>query len=303
MSSPKINTYDTADDQSSGFYSDVTPDTVTGIDSLIPDAFTDLGELYTSRSGQSRIVTASRYGKRFALKCLKDDYAHIPFYQVALAKEFEIGISLDHPNIAKTIGFTDVDGVGKAIVMEFVDGESLRDMLSHCDMITPRTARAIASQLADALRYIHSKQIIHRDIKPENVMITHSGNVVKLIDFGLADGSGFTMIKLPGGTPGHTAPEQMQPDAKASVKGDIYSFGRLLEDLADKADDSGLMALARRCTSPDPDDRPDSLAEIDIPLTPSSPGFLASRALTVILSLLLLILIVADILLAEKHIF
>lgn len=288
---------------SSGYIGDVPP--VTDFNSLVRDSFSDITEFYRSQSGQSCLLTATRYGKRFVLKCLKEDFAHIPFYQVALAKEFRLGIELDHPNIINTIGFTDIEGHGHSIILEYIDGENLaRHFLHHT--ITPRHGRMIASQLRSALEYLHSKQIIHRDIKPENVMITFSGNVVKLIDFGLADSSSYTIVKITAGTRSHMAPESFKPGAKVDVKADIYSFGILLKEIAEKSGDTELAAIGTRCTATDPEDRPQSVSDIDIPSahTPAvrqSGSFLASRTLTVILSVLLPILTILTGLLIIKR--
>lgn len=288
---------------SSGFVEDIKSECMIDIGTMIPTSFSDIRTVYQSVSGPSMLLTAMRFGKRYILKCLKEDYRYTPFHQLALAKEFEIGISLDHPNIVKTIGFEDVDGLGKCIVMEYVDGESLHDLLNR-KKLTPSEARGIANQLLAAVSYAHSKQIIHRDIKPENVMVTHSGNVVKLIDFGLSDGNSYTIIKIPSGTRSYMAPEQMKEGAKADVAADIYSIGVLINDLGMNAGDPGLLKIADRCIANDPVRRPLSAADIHISQKPSVASELSSlhsKKLTSLLSFILAVLTYFVCFLAWKH--
>ena len=280
--------------ETSGYFEELPSEYNLDLQSLVPGSFRDIKKMYVSKAGPTQLLEATRYGKRFVLKCLKEEFRIQPFYQLTLAKEFEIGISLDHPNIVKTIGYEDIEGVGKAIVMEYVDGETLRDILDN-RQLTSQRARSIALQLVRAIEYLHSKQVIHRDLKPENVMITHSGSIVKLIDFSLSDSTSFTMIKIPSGTAGYTAPEQMRPGAKADVRGDIFSFGILLKELGEKADDPDLIGISRICTNLNPEARPQSIEDLDITSYLSRKkrkptSLVRSAGLTVCLAALLMIL-------------
>lgn len=134
--------------------------------------FSNLSEVYVSKSGFSRLLSAVRYGKRYMLKCLKPDFAFTPVYRQALMKEFEIGLQLDHPNICRTISMEPVEELGECIVMEYVDGENLETAVTS-GTFTEEKARKIAAQLLDAMEYMHAKQTVHRDIKPSNIMVTH----------------------------------------------------------------------------------------------------------------------------------
>lgn len=281
--------------EESGFLADASDGLNIDLNVWIPDKFSDFRPLYVSESGSCELYTASRFGKRYVLKCLKEAYRQTPLFMMALAKEFEIGMEMDHQNIVKTIGFEGIDGHGNAIVMEYIDGESLDAILAG-GVMSKKTARSIASQLADAIRYSHSKQIIHRDIKPKNIMVTHIGNVVKLIDFGLSDSNTFTMLKMPSGTRGYMAPEQMAQDAKADVRGDIYSYGAVVRQLAMLSDDAHLLSISKKCLSEDAGRRPQSFEDISIPgYSGTEDGkvresFLDSKSLTLILLVMITVL-------------
>ena len=111
--------------------------------------------------------------------------------------------------------------------MECVDGETLEAAVESGYM-TEEKARKTAGQLLDAMEYIHAKQTVHRDLKPSNIMLTHRGGDVKIIDFGLSDSETFCVLKIPAGTRGYMAPEQLKPGAQSDPSADIYSFGKVL---------------------------------------------------------------------------
>ena len=143
-------------------------------------------------------------------------------FQLRLRKEMEILIQLQHPNIVTAVGMEQVDSLGECLVMEYVDGDTLANWL--CGNISRSERRRIAEELTDAVGYLHSKGIVHRDLKPENILITHNGNYVKLIDFGLADTDSHAVLKQPAGTLQYMSPEQTVI-AEADVRNDIYSLG------------------------------------------------------------------------------
>lgn len=216
------------DGLTSGFTESI--DQERAVDSMSEEkGFGNVQEYYVSNSGPTRLFTATRYGKRYVLKCLKTDYLLTPVYQQAIVKEFEIGLLLEHPYICRTLAMEQLAGMGRTIVMEQVDGDTLQTLLSE-KRLSPDLALRIASQTMDALDYMHSKQITHRDLKPSNIMVTHRGKNVKIIDFGLSDSDLFGVLKMPAGTYRYLAPEQLLQGAVADPKADIYSLGMVMED-------------------------------------------------------------------------
>jgi len=245
----------------SGYTEDITQEMTTDNPMPVENEFGNLSQCYVSLSGHTRLFTATRYGKRYMLKCLKTDFLYTPIYRQALAKEFEIGLQLEHPNICRTIGLEEIPNLGTTIVMEYIDGDTLQALLDK-QMLTAGLACKITEQLMDALEYMHNKQMIHRDLKPSNIMVTHNGQNVKLIDFGLSDSDSFTILKLPAGTTGYIAPEQLLPGAKSDPQADIYSLGKVIADMAEATHDHLLKKLAECCANRDINTRPKSIQEI-----------------------------------------
>ena len=245
----------------SGFTEDINKEMNVAEPQPVESKFSNLSQCYVSISGHTRIFTATRYGKRYMLKCLKNDYLYTPIYRQALTKEFEIGLQLEHPNICHTIGMEEVENLGTTIVMEYIDGDTLQYLIDQ-QLLTTEMAHKIAHELMDALEYMHNKQMIHRDLKPANIMVTHNGKNVKLIDFGLSDSDSFTILKLPAGTSGYIAPEQLLPGAKSDPQADIYSLGMVLLDMAKATHDRHLRQMAEVCISRDLSIRPKSIREV-----------------------------------------
>ena len=175
--------------------------------------------------GYNTLCKAKRYGRWWMLKGLKETYRQDENYKNLLQKEFDILISLQHPNIVAAISMEEIAEMGTCIVMEWIDGFTLKDWHGTKD-----DTEAIFLQLLDAVHYIHAKQIVHRDLKPSNIMVTHNGYHVKLIDFGLADTDSYAILKQPAGTSGYISPEQ-ETSRQADIRNDIYSLGCVLENM------------------------------------------------------------------------
>lgn len=193
----------------------------------LTDSFEGIDRVFTdvqivSTSATNVVAKAKRYGRWWMLKALQPEVREQSAFQLRLRKEMDILIQLQHPNIVTAVGMEQVDGLGECLVMEYVDGDTLVNWLRGNTSRNER--RRIADELTDAVGYLHSKGIVHRDLKPENILITHNGNYVKLIDFGLADTDCHAILKQPAGTLQYMSPEQAVV-AEADVRNDIYSLG------------------------------------------------------------------------------
>ena len=188
--------------------------------------FTDVTILNTSKV--NIVAKAKRYGRWWLLKGLNKQVANETAYIQRLRKELELLMQLDHPFVVSTVGLEMVEDLGNCIVMEYVEGTTLKEWLR--EKHTCKDRKRIAIQLGEAVDYIHTKGIVHRDLKPENIIITKNGNNVKLTDFGLADSCSYAILKQPAGTPQYMSPEQMQT-AVADVRNDIYSLGIVYSEM------------------------------------------------------------------------
>ena len=191
--------------------------------------------------GFNILCKAKRYGRWWVLKGLKEPYHQDENYKNLLHKEFDILISLQHPNIVSAYSMEDIPEMGTCIVMEWIDGITLEHWSGK-----KTEGEGIFLQLLDAVHYIHAKQIVHRDLKPSNIMITHNGNHVKLIDFGLSDTDDFAILKQPAGTPGYISPEQIVSQ-QADIRNDIFSIGCILEKILPG---KPYTAIIKRCKAP-----------------------------------------------------
>lgn len=219
---PQIYMTETTHPGNSSISGIVTEGGLTGLSSR----FTDI-ELIPTK-GFNFLARAKRYGRWWMLKGLKEEYRGQLVYRALLEKEFSILVGMQHPGIVSSSGMETVEGLGPCIVMEWIDGTTLKEWLTAKHSIAEK--RAVALQIMQALAYVHGKQTAHRDLKPSNVLITRNGERVKLIDFGLSDTDQYAMLKQPAGSQGYISPEQ-QEVAQADVRNDIYSLGCLLSDL------------------------------------------------------------------------
>ena len=188
-------------------------------DTLRTDRFTDFSTV-PSR-GYNLLVRAKRYGRWWMLKGLKEPYRNDAVYQVLLQKEYEITSQLQHPMTVSVFSFEEVEELGPCIVMEWIEGQTLKEWLAQ-GRHSLKQRRHVADMLLEALAYVQSRQTQHRDLKPSNIMLTHDGQHLKLIDFGLSDTDSHAILKEPAGTEGYMAPDGPS---------DIYSLGCILREL------------------------------------------------------------------------
>ena len=186
-----------------------------------------MGEVYRA--------TQSSLGRQVAIKVLSPEFASDPDRLRRFEQEARSASALNHPNI---ISIYDVgcEGVNSYIAMEFVDGNTLRDLL-EAGPIPIKKSLQIVAQIADGLAKAHAAGIVHRDVKPENVMVTRDG-FVKILDFGLAKltcpdpegrkstvaGFNSTQVGMVLGTVGYMSPEQVR-GLTADARSDIFSLG------------------------------------------------------------------------------
>lgn len=186
--------------------------------------------VHSSENGLVEIWRVDRMGRFRALKCLKAEYRGNRLYEDLLRKEFEIGYTLRHPGIVEYYAFITEEGLGNCIEMEWVDGRTLA-VLKDQSSLDKTLEDSILDELCDALIYLHSRGVVHRDLKPSNVMVTHTGNHVRLIDFGFSDTDSHSILKASAGTVSYAAPEVLS-GGKADERSDIYSLGLLMAFLS-----------------------------------------------------------------------
>jgi serine/threonine-protein kinase len=167
-------------------------------------------------------------GRTVAIKALKTSAAAEQQTVVRFEREAQSLANLQHENIIHVYDYYEERGA-LFIVMEYVEGIDLYDLLDRCGRLPYDVAAIIAMQVARALDYVHYRGIVHRDIKPANVMISRQGGV-KLMDFGIARDQNFGDLTEAGtgiGTPAYMSPEQILGD-KLNARSDIFSLGIVL---------------------------------------------------------------------------
>jgi len=201
----------------------------------------ELGELL-GRGGMAEVRKGvdTRLGRVVAVKRLRTDLASDATFQARFRREAQSSASLNHPSIVAVYDTGEepaADGSGvyqPYIVMEYVAGRTLREVLREGRKILPERALEFTSGVLSALDYSHRAGIIHRDIKPGNVMLTPSGDV-KVMDFGIARAisdasSTMTQTAAVVGTAQYLSPEQARGETVDS-RSDVYSAGCLLYEL------------------------------------------------------------------------
>jgi serine/threonine-protein kinase len=182
--------------------------------------------------GMSHVYRAkdSVLGRLVAVKILTESGMSDPEAKARFLLEARMASNINHPNIISVYDFGEDQG-RPFIVMEFLEGESLRDAIKnrHTGDLTDRLKLAL--QIGKALDYIHGRKIIHRDIKPENINVDGKGKVT-LMDFGIAKSEGVQLTRagFTLGTPYYMAPEQVL-GRPLTPQADVYAFGILLFEL------------------------------------------------------------------------
>src|SRR5271170_469757 len=181
-----------------------------------------MGNVYKARDRET--------GETVALKLLKPEIASDQAMMDRFKNELLFARKITHKNVCRMHEFNRVGGVAYTS-MEFVEGESLRSVLSRFGGLPQRKAVDLALQICSGLKEAHAQGIVHRDLKPENIMVDAHGNV-KIMDFGIAR-SMEAMTRMTGslvGTPQYMAPEQVA-GKPVDYRTDIYSLGLILYEM------------------------------------------------------------------------
>lgn len=270
-----------------------TPDLISGyqLDKLVG----------TGGMGEVHKATQLSLGRTVAVKLLNPELAKDPSFIARFQKEAAALAALSHPNIVSIVdkGKTDTTYY---LVMEFVDGPSLRELIRAPELDVPGALRRML-EICRAIEYAHGRGVIHRDLKPENILLDQqAGGIAKVSDFGLAsflsDASpssryALTSTHVSMGTLSYMAPEQRVDAKNADARADIFSLGIILyEWLTGEVPlgtfdppsrrrqglDPRLDAIITKCLKPDPEDRYPSVRALIADLELLVPGSMTSLA-------------------------
>jgi len=197
-------------------------------------------ERKVAEGGMGRIYEARhvRLGRRLAVKVLNDQFTQNEQAVLRFQREAQTAASLDNPNIVEIIDIDRTDDGQFYIVMEYLEGEELRETIRRDGVLALDRVVRIFRQVGRALEAAHGQGIVHRDLKPENIFIVHRDNeeIVKVVDFGISKiRSGDAKLTQTGaviGTPYYMAPEQAKGDTSLDHRADVYALGAILYELS-----------------------------------------------------------------------
>ncbi len=187
-----------------------------------------------ARSGMASIFRGidTRDGKKVAIKVPHPEMEADPVLYDRFKREQEIGEKLHHPGVMKV--FPNGDRSQIYMVMEWVEGRLLRQILNEHKKLPTERAVRITLGVLDALEYIHNNGVVHRDLKPENIMVD-ANDKIKLIDFGIASNAGsrrltFAKFSKTMGTPDYISPEQVK-GKRGDGRSDLYAAGVMFYEM------------------------------------------------------------------------
>jgi serine/threonine protein kinase len=191
-------------------------------------------EAFVMRTSMTTIYRATdlKTGQLVAIKIPHPELECDPMFYSRFQREIVIGRKLRHPGVVQTFDSSDMDQ--PCIVMEWVDGKFLREVISKEGKLSVERATRITASVLEALDYIHSQGVVHRDLKPENIMLIE-GDHTKLIDFGISAAEGlrrltFSKFSNAMGTPDYISPEQIKR-RRTDGRSDVYALGVILFEM------------------------------------------------------------------------
>jgi eukaryotic-like serine/threonine-protein kinase len=175
-------------------------------------------------------------GRLVAVKALKSTIATSSPFAAHLEREATALAELGHPNVVTLLDFVKTE-TELYLVLEYVDGPSLAELLTHKKKLRPETVAALGAEVARGLEHVHSRAIVHRDIKPANILLSKTGDV-KITDFGIAQRERASRLEEPAalgdlttfGTPSYMSPEQILGEL-VDARSDLFSLGVMLYEM------------------------------------------------------------------------
>ncbi|MGA2069534.1 MAG: protein kinase [Thermoguttaceae bacterium] len=187
-----------------------------------------------SRSGMASIFKAVDLsnGQPVAVKIPFLQFESDPAFFSRFQREEAIGATLNHPYVLRIVPVQ--EKTRPYIVMEYLEGQTLRQLLQGIERMPVADALAVAARICEALEYLHAQNVVHRDLKPENVMLCRDGSI-RVMDFGIAKAAGLRRLTFSGfsaslGTPDYMAPEQVK-GKRGDARTDLYSLGVMLYEM------------------------------------------------------------------------
>ncbi len=202
------------------------------VGAIVADRYRILEKLGEGGMGTVYLAEHVKMGRMSAIKVISKSLTQDADAIARFNREAANASRINHPNVCAIYDFGETEDGVIYLAMEFIEGESLTDLINREGALAPKRAADIARQTAEALEAAHEFGIVHRDLKPDNIMITKTRgglDLAKVVDFGIAKAAGgdekqnVTKTGLVVGTPEYMSPEQLSGDAVDS-RSDIYSL-------------------------------------------------------------------------------